>query len=251
MDSLPDTRADGITNPEEATAHCVRFAQSLGYPYVLFGVRMPTRGRDTDIALTNFPKAWLLRFRERKTMCSEPLFLRMGNRIQPFSWDDLPASSLSLAPGAEPVPDFHTGWTVPFQFGNGYKANLSVAGESIPTTPEALDAQYMIGLLFAARMAERIKLLIDNARPAHRIEDLKPRERDVLELIAQGMPVKTAAYQLNMSKRAAEEHLRNAQVRLQVSSREQAIVRAVSIGAIGLVSFPAKVDLFDFTGAAA
>lgn len=246
MLSPPDTKADGITNVDEATAHCVKFATALGYPYMLFTVRFPAYNGESQVILTNFPRAWIQRFADGE-ISQDPLFVRISRRVQPFAWDELPPSAFGLVDGADPVLDFKEAWTSPLWFGPGFRASMTVAGSRVPPAGEDRDTQYAFGLLFASRMADRLKRLFEEARPTEKLEQLRTREREVLELVSRGVPIKTVAAKLNMSKRAAEKHLHAAQRRLQVATREQAIARAVSVGEVGLVSFPANVDLFGLT----
>ena len=61
------------------------------------------------------------------------------------------------------------------------------------------------------------------------IQSLTDREREILELLAQGLSNKTIAAQLYLSVRTVEGHLANIYSRLDVHSRAEAILMAVRI----------------------
>jgi len=57
--------------------------------------------------------------------------------------------------------------------------------------------------------------------------DLSPREREVLQLVAQGATNKKIADSLFISENAVKTHLRNIMEKLHLSNRSQAAVRAI------------------------
>jgi len=61
---------------------------------------------------------------------------------------------------------------------------------------------------------------------------LTRREREVLILIAQGLPSREVAVQLIVSKRTIDFHLANIYEKLQVSNRLQAFRKASQLGLI-------------------
>jgi two-component system response regulator FixJ len=56
-----------------------------------------------------------------------------------------------------------------------------------------------------------------------RLQALTPRERDVLDGLAQGLPNKTIAYDLAISPRTVEIHRANLMTKLQVRSLSEAL----------------------------
>ena len=62
------------------------------------------------------------------------------------------------------------------------------------------------------------------------IESLTPREMDVLKLAAQGLTNKAIGAQLNVSDRTVQGHLANIFSKLHVTTRTEAVMRAVSLG---------------------
>ncbi|HYX45512.1 MAG TPA: LuxR C-terminal-related transcriptional regulator, partial [Sphingomicrobium sp.] len=63
-----------------------------------------------------------------------------------------------------------------------------------------------------------------------RLQALTPRERDVLDGLAQGLPNKTIAYDLGISPRTVEIHRANLMTKLGVRSLSEALRIAFAAG---------------------
>ncbi|MFI5954339.1 response regulator [Cryptosporangium sp. NPDC051539] len=86
-------------------------------------------------------------------------------------------------------------------------------------------------VLFGAGIAERITdlLTMDRAKP-HPFPDLSSRERDVLELLAQGRPNHDIARRLGLSEKTVRNNVSMIFAKLRVADRAAAIVRARDAG---------------------
>jgi DNA-binding NarL/FixJ family response regulator len=65
-------------------------------------------------------------------------------------------------------------------------------------------------------------------------EALSPREREVLQLISQGLPNKTIALELGISEHTVKFHVGSILAKLEASSRAEALARAARLGLIVL-----------------
>jgi two-component system response regulator FixJ len=75
----------------------------------------------------------------------------------------------------------------------------------------------------------RSKEATERAKDAHvRLQALTPREREVLDGLAQGLPNKTIAYDLGISPRTVEIHRANLMTKLEVRSLSEALRIAFS-----------------------
>jgi two-component system, NarL family, nitrate/nitrite response regulator NarL len=63
-------------------------------------------------------------------------------------------------------------------------------------------------------------------------EDLTPREREVLQLVAEGLPNKLIASRLKISEHTVKFHVNAILSKLNVASRTEAVVRAARLGLI-------------------
>ena len=71
---------------------------------------------------------------------------------------------------------------------------------------------------------DRIEISLEHAQQAAvRLQGLTPRERDVLNGLAQGLPNKTIAYDLGISPRTVEIHRANLMSKLGVKSLSEAL----------------------------
>lgn len=63
---------------------------------------------------------------------------------------------------------------------------------------------------------------------------LTPRERQVIELLVQGLSTRQMAFRLGVSERTAEAHIANLYQKLDVRTRVQAVNRAAGLGLVRL-----------------
>lgn len=73
-----------------------------------------------------------------------------------------------------------------------------------------------------------------SAAPRSEVEAFTPREREVLALLAEGLPNKLIARQLHISEHTVKFHINGLLTKLGVSSRTEAVVRATRLGLIAL-----------------
>ena len=104
-------------------------------------------------------------------------------------------------------------------------AGLVIVAEG--DTPAAVQA--------AAARADAVVVLeaptaADDIRDARSIEVLTPRERDVLELLAEGMSNKAIAARLEISDQTVKFHVASISGKLGASNRTEAVRRALRRG---------------------
>ncbi len=84
--------------------------------------------------------------------------------------------------------------------------------------------------------------------------DLSPRERQILELLAEGLRVKEIAERLQLSPATVHTHVRNAIAKLEVDTRTEAVALAVRFSYLGaggaVVSYAAHSFFLEGQGAA-
>jgi DNA-binding NarL/FixJ family response regulator len=71
------------------------------------------------------------------------------------------------------------------------------------------------------------------AGDVEKLLDLTPREREVLELLAEGLRVKAIADRLSLSPATVHTHVRNAIAKLEVDTRTEAVALAVRFSYLG------------------
>jgi DNA-binding NarL/FixJ family response regulator len=103
------------------------------------------------------------------------------------------------------------------------------------TVPELAGALIAVGrgeIVLPPALAARALAALARGEmsPPTRVEVLTERERDVLELLAQGLTNKEIAQSLFLSVRTVEAHLRNIYSKLEVASRTEAVLWAMQHG---------------------
>ena len=86
--------------------------------------------------------------------------------------------------------------------------------------------------LFGANIAARLATFFNSSRPAPEalFPELTSREREVLQLLAQGLSNQQIAQKLFISIKTVRNHVSNIFSKLQVADRVQAIIRARDAG---------------------
>jgi len=74
---------------------------------------------------------------------------------------------------------------------------------------------------------------LDKGDELQKLLDLTPRERQVLELLAEGLRVKAIAEKLTVSPATVHTHVRNAIAKLEVDTRTEAVALAVRFSYLG------------------
>jgi DNA-binding NarL/FixJ family response regulator len=82
------------------------------------------------------------------------------------------------------------------------------------------------------RLAETLLRSTPQSPPDHLIEALTPRELEVLQLLAEGLPNKDIARQLNISDHTVKFHVNAIMSKLNAQSRTEAVVQATRLGLI-------------------
>jgi two-component system response regulator FixJ len=130
----------------------------------------------------------------------------------------------------------HQGITMPVIILTGH-GDVSVAvramkGGAVDFLEKPFEKAVLLGSIEAA--FERLTIAGDHATEAAEAEVmlgiLTPREKDVLEGLAQGLPNKTIAYDLGISPRTVEVHRANLMLKLNVRSLSDALRIAFAVG---------------------
>ena len=184
------------------------------------------------VMLHSYPKEWAKLFSELEFFEIDPVFLHASRSLAPFFWD----TNTFLAELTLPQQEiFHEaaryglthGYTVPIHSVNGprdFRASCSVVPDSETLPPAA----YLAVQLMAFYMYEAVSKDAEAKHPPPVQKPLSRRERQCLELAAQGKSDWVSSKILGLSERTVHNHVENAKRRLQVATRVQAIVHALA-----------------------
>lgn len=192
----------------------------------------PLKPPRRSVMLHSYPKEWAQLFSELELFDIDPVFLHASRSLAPFFWDTQ-AFTNELSPPQQEM--FHEarhygltrGYTVPIHSVDAprdFRASCSVVPDSESLEPAAyLAVQLMAFYLYdvASRDAQE-------KDPPPVQQPLSRRERQCLELAAQGKSDWVASRILGLSERTVHNHVENAKRRLQVATRMQAVMHALA-----------------------
>ena len=188
----------------------------------------PPRGA---VVLHNYPAQWVRAFSELDFYYVDPVFHYANRSLTPFFWDaeefraELTAPQLEIMEEARRFGIEH-GYTVPIHAPRSlgtFRASCSAVPDATPVAAESyLAVQLMACYMYSALSAEA-EQKPGNSAP----RGLTRRERQCLELAAQGKSDWVAGRILGISERTVHNHIEHAKRRLGVATRVQAIVHAL------------------------
>ena len=193
----------------------------------------PLSVRGAALMFQNYPQEWLREFSESALYRIDPIARFADERLLPFRWDD-PEFRASLTPARREVliraaaHGIVNGYTVPIHSPGSPPASCSVVPDSGAVIDAAV-AQAVFSMacyMFDAMLRSNTVCIV--VRPMQ----LSKRERQCLELAAQGKDDWAIGLLLRISERTAHNHIERAKRRLGVCTRVQVIVHALSDGQI-------------------
>lgn len=110
---------------------------------------------------------------------------------------------------------------------------LAVAAAAVSQGMAAIELEYREVLSTEAKAVPPSGSSLPDAEPLL-VEELTPRELEVLRLLAEGLPNKTIAQRLDISEHTVKFHVNALLGKLGVGSRTEAVVRATRLGLIFL-----------------
>ncbi len=109
---------------------------------------------------------------------------------------------------------------------NGYVLKTADADDIIQAVYDVQEGKSVLDPTIARKLMTQLA-----GQPIDKpIESLTPREMDVLKLAAQGLTNKAIGVQLSVSDRTVQGHLANIFGKLHVTTRTEAVMRAVALG---------------------
>lgn len=114
----------------------------------------------------------------------------------------------------------------------GYVLKGADKAEVLKTIRAVADGEVLFGAAIASRMTHFFRSVGSAPRIAHRqpFPELTEREREILDLIAQGVSNADIAARLNVAGKTVSNHISNIFSKLQVTDRAQAMLKARDAG---------------------
>ena len=182
--------------------------------------------------LQTYPEEWARCFSELRFYEFDPVFMRAEQSRVPFHWDDpdflaelTPAQHEILAEAAR--LDLAHGYTIPMH-SLGAAGPVRASCSVVPDSASIDAGSYFLVRLMGAYLYIAASREAEARDPVTAAGTLSRRERQCLELAAQGKSDWVVGRLLNISERTVHNHIESAKRRLGVATRVQAIVHALA-----------------------
>lgn len=222
-----------------------RTASQLGFDGFVFAGLYNADGYNRHrIMESNFDESWCQRYKERQYMRLDPTVIHSLSSSQPLVWSDemyvtdpqrefqREASSYGLTAGV----------TFPIHSKEGDKSMLSLTLKSSgPAATAHISDMLLLGPLAAKLAHQGVRDIIrkrapDIAKSDHAASGpkLTKREVEVLQWIAVGKNTWEISQLTRLSEHGVIFHVRNLMRKFDVSSRYQAVVKAIAAGLLSI-----------------
>jgi DNA-binding CsgD family transcriptional regulator len=212
-----------------------RSLQELGIRYFACCAHAdPLNTRHADLVFQNYPAPWVRHYSESGYYRIDPVFRYAEERVVPFFWSDAEFRAALTPVQRQFLLDAHAhgisnGYTVPMHPPGMQMASCSV----VPDLPVVERGTYQAVFSMACFMFDAMSRVAARAEcSGARSMQLSERERQCLQLAAQGKDDWSIGSLLRISERTAHNHIERAKRRLGVCTRVQVIVHALSEGQI-------------------
>jgi DNA-binding CsgD family transcriptional regulator len=191
----------------------------------------PLKPPEWAVMVHNYPPQWVQAFGQRKLHEIDPVLLHAERTLLPFFWDGPEFQARTTAPQREILAEAAAvglvhGYTIPIHMpwtAGGFRASCSVVPDARSIEVSSYFAvQLMATYLYDAASREHETRSAESPQ-----RDLSLRERQCLELVAQGKSNWTIGQILCISEHTVHRHIESAKQRLGVATRVQAVIGAL------------------------
>lgn len=230
LDELPDML--GCESLADICRLLRRHAGELGFEWFVYALEVPDGPANARLALADgYPAPWIEHYFREGLLAQDPVMGHCRQHVVPIAWDALPASQLKSRVMRE-ARDFGlaSGATAPLHGARGELGVLSVATDTGPRSASERIRCALPELSSLACYTHEALLGLRGREGKRRRAALTLRERECLLWVAEGKTSWEIGVILGTSERTVNFHVRNASLKLGVSSRQHAVARALMLG---------------------
>lgn len=207
-------------------------SQVLGFDSFLFGGRFRTSGSvKIEKVESNYHGKWRAQYDQSEYAGVDPTVTHSLSSLVPFIWTDQMYGNASQQAFREEAHHYGllAGVTFPIQNKDGGVSMLSLSLSSRSDDARGhIQQMLMWGPLVATLAHEVMSKIVKNCQTAG--PRLTKRENDVLQWIAAGKSTWEISKVLGISEHGVIHHVRNLLHKFDVTSRHQAVLKAISSG---------------------
>ncbi len=224
-------RRDDISSLVDAFQGLIR---KFGMLYFMVGnPDQPGVPRDDRLWATTWPEEWLNHWSDQKYLYVDPVVRYLLTENEPIRWSQTPGPGESGARVLdEAAAEFRMrdGFAVPVHSRDGSTVAVSMGTEHYELGKRDEICLRMASIYFHAKL-ERLRARV--AVPP-RTTRLTPRERECLSWVAAGKTDWEIAQILNIAEQTVHEYVQNALIKLNATTRAQAVAIAIHTKQISL-----------------
>lgn len=232
-------RISKVDTVEGVHAVCADYCRHSGFDNFIYGARVPTSFVEPYIfIISGYPDEWRERYKEQGYLAVDPTVNHCCTETTPIVWEDLAPLTESdprVRQFMQEAADFRlaSGVSFPVHTARGEFAMLSLSSsEQASQSRERIKRSLPYAQLFSCFVHERVRQIIDVREIHPDNHGLTERERECLLWSAEGKTSWETSQILGVSERTVIFHLQNAMKKLNVTNRQQAIARVISMGII-------------------
>lgn len=221
-----DSAFSHVHTREQAFYTAGALAQQVGFCYLIHAPVRNHPNAQSNWAATTYPTEWQRLYEEKGYLKRNPVRHRALITNQPFRWSsfdvDLPNKERELFDICRQT-GMQDGIVVPVHGPWGQAIAIGFACQNLDAVadPAVVPFLHLVAL--------RLHHTFDVSTVQPEIH-LTPREREILQRLAQGWDNKEISDVLNISDNSVEWHLKNIYTKLAVRNRTAAVVKAVQMG---------------------
>jgi DNA-binding CsgD family transcriptional regulator len=230
------------TNVADIGIACHGVAQALGFEHFIYGFRVPyPLAEPCQFILSGYPLAWMRRYDEQRYLAIDPVLRHGLASVVPFTWDELDRSDARVAQLFREAAEHGLchGVSVAVHGARGEGGLLSLA-RTRPVSSAPVQRHRLFQRLqwLAALVHQRMRHVVFTDSDPPQLRPLSPRERECLLLAAEGHSANDIGKDMKIAERTVVFHLNRAEQKLGARRRQEAVARAVALGAIEPQLYP-------------
>ena len=232
------TLSNGASSQEEVFALFQRALKELGYDSVVYSLLTdhPSIGRKAGHGVMgNYPRDWMDYYMAKGYFAKDPIPKRAFTTAAAYTWEHV-VETCSISNRQKRL--MHEAEEARLKSGAAvaiYGPNFEVAGVGLASStggvnpsPDTLSVLRALSHQFHFAYSQ---FDVPRALPARQVY-LTPREREILSYSAEGKSIPVMAAILSLSGNTVNFHLKNIYAKLNVSTRQTAVVKAIRLGLI-------------------
>ncbi|MDH5180926.1 MAG: LuxR family transcriptional regulator [Gammaproteobacteria bacterium] len=225
---------------EEIHTVCVDFCNFFGFDFFIYAARIPTSLITPHYIIINgYPDEWRNHYIEQDYITIDPTVSHCFTSTTPIYWEQILKTTCKQDGKIDQLfaeagyIGLQNGISFPIHCIHGETAMFSLAINSLPEKSRGhIQHTLAFGHLFASYVHEAITRVPDNGIIARINANLTDREKECLLWTTEGKTSWEVSQILNISERTVVFHINNAVKKLNVTNKQHAVARAISLGQI-------------------